>query len=320
MAWREQQKERKAAREALIAAGPMEALFVAKDNLEQALALFYDLIDSRLVYYPYESEEGADDLSHDDAERCLRAAFAGLVDQIVKRARAGSNDCIAATWIAANAFATAIHDLAFNKATARKLQLMARPALFLPSLRARQGTFTHDFQTVADAVRLSEDCLCNMSDNATHRLDSPVTFLIAQVVEDVGWAQGYVRGWRDIYASGRRNSAQAASSPDASQEAVAFARRYESMTEEQYLVEHSCSPLYLQYDALPPLTKATVEEWWTTAVRREVTRRFRSMKGTRLYDLLKGNKPHEKLDDLRRRGKMALRSLARSAPQDPHPS
>ena len=320
MAWSEQQKERKAARAALIAVGPREALFVAKDNLEQALALFYDLIDSRLVYHPYESEEGADELSHDDAERCLRAAFVELVGQIVKRARAGSNDFIAATWIAAHAFTTAIHDLSFNKATARKLQSMTRQALFLPSLRARQGTFTHDFQTVADALRLSEDCLCNMDDNAPHRLDSPVTFLIAQVVEDVEWNQRFVRGHRDGPVVSDKQSAKSGPSQGALKELVARARSSEAKIEEQYLLARSCSPIDLQSEALPPLTKATADEWWTKAVRREVTRRFRSMKGTRLYALLNGNKPHEKLDDLRRRGKKALRSLARADPQDPHPS
>ena len=76
----------------------------------------------------------------------------------------------------------------------------------------------------------------------------------------------------------------------------------------------------LQYEGLPPLTRSTAGEWWSKAVRAEVTRRFQGLEHTLLYAELQGNKAHEKLDDLRRRAKSALRSLAHPDPQNPQPS
>jgi hypothetical protein len=160
-----------------------------------------------------------------------------------------------------------------------------------------------------------------MADNAVHRLDSPVTHLIAEMVESIAWTQEHLRAGRELYARFRAPRVAARRATRVPKEDTAFANRIAAMTEDEYLVKlHHCRLDTLHYDSLPPLTKATADEWWNKAVRQEVTRRFAFLDGTRLYALLRGNKPHEKLDDLRRRGKDALRSLARPTPQNPHPS
>jgi len=319
-AWRERRKQRKAEQEALIATDPRNAMNVAQDHMDYAVEVFSALINKGALFFPLESVDGKD-FSSDHAAQCLCSRFSSLTQQVAKYARLGHRDFIAATWWAARLFTEVVHDLAFDKATAQELEWYARRSLFLPSLRARPGSFTYDFQTVASTLHLSEDCLCHMTDSAAHKLDSPVTSLIADVVEFIGWTQEHTRFGREFYANARKRHANRRSRARLPKPDADYARRIEAMTEDEYLVTiHHCRPETLHYDRLPPLTKATADEWWTKAVRQEVTKRFPSLAGTRLHALLKGNKPHEKLDDLRRRGKHALRSLARPTPQNPHPS
>ena len=320
-AWLESRKQRKAEQTALIAADPRKAMSVAQDRLDYGIELFSALIEKGVLYYEQKTTDGTQDFSCDHAAQSLCSRLSSLNQKFAKYARAGHPDFVAAAWWTAKLFAELVHDLAFDKETARKLESYARRSLFLPSLRARPGTFTHDFQTVAETLHLSEDCLCHMADSAAHRLDSPVTRLIAEVVESIGWAQEHVRIGREFYTRSRELHADPKFMARLPKGEATFAHRLNAMTEDEYLVQiHHSRPETLHYDRLPPLTRATADEWWIKAVRQEVTKCFASLQGTRLHALLKGNKPHEKLDDLRRRGKDALRSLGRPTPQNPHPS
>jgi hypothetical protein len=144
--------------------------------------------------------------------------------------------------------------------------------------------------------------------------------LIAERVEMVGYIQDHLFFERERHAFTRslldNETYMKRSTPDN----IEHTRRLAAMSVEDYLVnEGACRPEFLHYSSLPDLTKETVNEWWDKAVRDQVTRLFADLEGTHVYNLLKGNKPHEKLDDLRRRGKSALRSLALPPLKTPTP-
>lgn len=319
--WVKRRDQRKAEQAAMIAADPREALQSMQDRLDYALEVLFDLIDKRTLFYQMRTADGAEDFSHDEAAQSLCTRYAWLTRQMIKYAHAGNPECVTAVWESAKLLVDALHDLALDKRTARELQRYARHSLFLPSLRALSGVFTYDFPAVADALHLSEDCLVHMARAAGHKLDSPVTRLIAEVVEAIGWEQARVRQGREHYARLRTLHADRKFMARLPKGDAAYAKRVDAMTADEYLVRcYGCRPDALPFAELPPLTKATADEWWSKAVRPEATRRFATLTGTRLYGILRGNKPHEKLDDLRRRGKVSLRSLARPTPQDPHPS
>jgi hypothetical protein len=320
-AWLERRKQRQAEQAALIAADPQQAMSVAQERLDYGVELLCALIESGTLFHEIKSVDGTFHDSCELAGGCLSTRFAYLARQAAKYALAGHGDFIGVVWSAAQLLTEAVHELACDKDHARELEKHARRSLFLPSLRARATTFTHNFQEVADSIHLSEDCLCHVADTAAYKLDSRVTRLVAEVVEFIGWTQAHLKAERDMYAhtcallTDRRVMARKP------KDSTAYARRVAAMTVEEYLVKsRCCRPETLHYDSLPPLTKATADEWWAKAVRQELTRRFADLAGSRLHDQLKGVKPHEKLDDLRRRGKSALRSLARPTPPDPHPS
>ena len=303
-AWKERQDQRKAEHAAMIAADPWKASQTAQAQLDDALELFSALIDEGALHYTLKSVDGTQDHSSDEAAQCLCSRISYLTRLVASFAHAGHPDFVASAWRGAKFLTEVVHDLAFDKETAPVLERYARRSLFLPSLRARQGTFTHDFQTVAETLHLSEDCLCHMEGASTHKLDSPITHLVAEVVELIGWIQEHLRSGRELYTHSRKVYADQRSKKHPSKGDNAFARRIDAMTEDEYLVSFQhCRPATLHYDKLPPLTKATADEWWNKAVRTEITLRFATLEGTRLYTLLKGYKPHQKLDDLRRRSK-----------------
>jgi len=320
-AWNERRDQRKAEHAAMIAEDPWKASQTAQAQLDDALELFSALIDKGALHYRLKSVDGTQDHSTDEAARCLCSRISYLTRLVASFAHAGHPDFVASAWGAAKSLTELVHDLAFDKETAPVLERYARRSLFLPSLRARPATFTHDFQAVAETLHLSENCLCHMEGASTHKLDSPITHLVAEVVELIGWIQEHLRSGRELYTHSRKVHADQRSKKHPSKGDNAFARRIDAMTEDEYLVSFQhCRPATLHYDKLPPLTKATADEWWNKAVRTEITLRFATLEGTRLYTLLKGYKSHQKLDDLRRRSKLALRSLARPTPQNPHPS
>ena len=320
-AWNERRDQRKAEHAAMIAEDPWKASQTAQAQLDDALELFSALIDKGALHYTLKSVDGTQDHSTDQAAQCLCSRISYMTRLVASFAHAGHPDFVASAWGAAKFLTELVHDLAFDKETAPVLERYARRSLFLPSLRARPATFTHDFQAVAETLHLSENCLCHMEGASTHKLDSPITHLVAEVVELIGWIQEHLRSGRELYTHSRKVHPDQRSKKPPSKGDSAFASRIDAMTEDEYLVSFQhCRPATLHYDKLPPLTKATADEWWIKAVRPEITLRFTTLEGTRVYALLNGNKPHEKLDDLRRRGKSALRSLSRPTPQDPHPS
>jgi hypothetical protein len=318
--WIEQWKQRKAEHVAMIEADPEKALSVAREQIDYGTLLLVELLERKTLFTQYRDVPGFPDGDSDPVGDCLASRFGTLAQHVAKYARAGRHDLILAVWSAAKLLTETIHDLAFDKDHARTLQTFTRRSMFLPSLRARPATFTYDFQTVADALCLSEDCLCDMSDRAAHKLDSPVTRLIAERVEIVGYIQDHLFFERERHAFTRSLLDNVTYMKRATPDEIEHTRRLAAMSVEDFLVKQgACRPEFVHYHDLPALTKDTVDEWWNKAVRDQVTRLFAELEGTHVYSLLKGNKPHEKLDDLRRRGKSALRSLAPPPLKTPTP-
>lgn len=305
----------------MIAADPEKALSTARELFDAGTQLLFDLVEKKALYREYRDIPGLPDGDRDAATECLASRFGTLSRQVAKYARAGHRDVTLAVWSAAHVLTETIHDMALNKERARELEVFARRSLFLPSLRAIPATFTHDFQVVAGNLHLSENCLCHMAGRAAHKLDAPITRLIAERVEIIGHLRDVVMMTHDRYALTCALLEDADYMKRAPPHAIEHVRSVAAKPVEDFLVNDGfCRPEHLHYADLPELTKDTADEWWRMAVRDQVTRLFADMEGTHLYRLLKGNKPHEKLDDLRRRGKSALRSLARPTPQNPHPS
>jgi hypothetical protein len=225
-------------------------------------------------------------------------------------------------WKAGHLFAETVHDIALAGKQAHNLEPVARRSNYLPSLRTRQSTFTYDSRAVANRLHLAEDCLSNTAKGAKHRLDVPITNLVAAIVESIGATQEQLRAARATYQRIRAAYANPKTRAGLPPLAAALVKGTDSLTEEGYLVKHGFPAETLSYDSLPPLTKATADEWWDKAVRQEVVRRLEdnSPESTRLRQSVSYLKRYEQLADLRRRAKSALRSLARPTRQAPTPS
>jgi len=320
--WRGQQKNRTAERTALVAFDPLVAMFVARDYLRAATDMVSEMyLRGAFVRHPVNTS-GDHKQTRNPVTEGLSREIMELMQQIDRYARAGYPEFMETAWLIGQLFAETIHDVALDKAKACKLEPVARRSLFMPSLRTRQKTFAYDFKEMAANLHLSEDCLSNTSGDASHRLDTPITKLVAEIVESIGSIQVQLRTARGVYQRIRAAYADPQSLVGLPKSVVAYIASADVGTEEQYLERHSFHPETLNYDSLPPLTKATAEEWWDRAVSREVSRRLNDHgpESMHLRKLVHYLKPYEQLADLRRRSKVALRTLARPTRQAPPPS
>lgn len=317
--WRDQQQAEQAA---LIAVDPWMAMCVAKERMREGFEVLSQLVDQGALARPSKGENGALNTSGDPALDAICRAFELLKHKVAQHTRNGRTECVAATWGAGLFFAELIHELAANEVTARKLERHARRSLYLPTLQARQPTFTYDFKHVADVLHLAEDCISNTAKDAQHRLATPITNLVVDIVESIGVIQVSLRAARATYQRIRAAYADPKSRAGLPPTAVALLEGTDAMTEDEYLVRHGFSAENLSYDALPPLTKATADVWWDRAVKQVVNRRLSDPgpESKRLRRLVHYLKPYEQLADLRRRCKSALCTVVRPTQQTPTPS
>jgi hypothetical protein len=316
--WHERWKARKAEQAALIETNPKDAMHVAHDRLDYGIEILTELIDKGTLFHEWKSVDGTLDHSWDEAAQCLCSRFSWLVDKATKYARAGNREFITSVWFAAKQLVETVHDVAFDKEHAAHLESCARSSLFLPSLRTWQNSFTYDFQAIAQTLNLSKDCIAWMGDDAQHKLDTPITRLVAEVVEHIGWEREHIRHGRETHARTKALHARPDYMARLPESDAAYAHRVDAMTEDEYLVEvHYSRRERLHYDSLPPLTKSTADEWWNKAVAQEVEWRFEKIKDSRLYDRLAGAKDYRKRADLKRRAKRALLAVAPPDTQAP---
>ncbi len=317
-AWRAWRELQKAENEALRHVDPVIALIVARNRIRDGFEVLSQLIDRGSVVL---QTPGGPNATNDPAADALCFAFEQLKLKVAQHARNGRPEFVATTWSAGLFFAEMIHELAANKKAVPKLVRLARRSLYLPSLQARQPTFTYGFKDVANILHLAEDCLSNTAKKAQHRLDTPITKMVADIVESIGVIQEQLRVARGVHQSIRSAYADPQSLVGLPKSVVAYIKSADVGTEEQYLKRQSFRPETLNYDSLPPLTKATADEWWDKAVSQEVSRRLNEHgpESMRLRKLVHYLKPYEQFADLRRRSKIALRSLARPTVKTPPP-
>jgi hypothetical protein len=316
---RELQELQKVDNKALRNVDPLMAMFVASNRIRDGVEVLSQFIDQETLVLP---SKGGLNPSRDPASDALCRAFELLMHQVAQYARNGRPEFVAATWAAGLFFAEMIHELAANKKALPKLEQLARRSLYLPSLQARQPTFTYGFKDVAKTLHLGEDCISNTAKKAKHRLDTPITKWVADIVESIGAIQEQLRVARGVYQRIRSAYADPQSLVGLPKSVVDYIASADVGTEEQYLERHSFRPETLSYDSLPPLTKATADEWWDKAVKQEVSRLLDASgpEIKRLRQLVNYLKPYEQPADLRRRSKVALRTLARPTRQAPPPA
>ncbi len=317
-AWRQWRALQKAENEALRYVDPMIAIIVANNRIRDGVEVLSQLLDKGPLVLP--PKDGLS-TSRDPADDAMCRAFELLKHKVAQHARNGRPEFVATTWAAGLFFAEMIHELAANKKAVPKLERLARRSLYLPSLQARQPTFTYGFKDVANILHLAEDCISNTAQKAQHRLDTPITKLVADIVETIGAIQEQLRAARSNYQCVRSAYADPKSLVGLPKSVVDYIANADVGTEEQYLKRQSFRPETLNYDSLPPLTKATTDEWWDKAVSQEVSRRLddHGPESMRLRKLVHYLKPYEQFADLRRRSKIALRSLARPTVKTPPP-
>ncbi len=307
---------------ALIALNPWLAMCAANEHLRDGFDVLSELVDLGRLARPSKGPDGAMNRVGDPAGDSVCRMFELFKHKVAQHARNGRPEFLAAAWNAGIFFAELIHELASNKEAARILERHARRSLYLPTLQARQPTFTYDFEDVAKTLHLAEDCVSNTSKNAQHRLDTPITRLVVDIVESIGVAQESLRAARATYQRIRAAYADPKTRVGLPPNAAALLAESDSMTEEAYLVSRGFASETFSYDSLPPLTRTTADEWWSKAVRQAVTRRLNdhSPECMRLRQSVHYLKTYEQVTDLRRRCKSALRNLARPTRQAPTPS
>jgi len=295
--------------EARIQADPGAAKLQAFKSIGAEVVVLLKLIRSKKLLQKFRYTDGIDrpHEAHDDAERALCDQVSWLVREVCKLARQGRFAPVNTVWHGARAMVETIHDMALA-GSVENLRSMAGDSFFLPSLRANPKTFTHDFEKVAQAVGLSQECVINMDSKALHQMDRPVTRFVAEVVEEIASEKREVEHAAETLAMFQRH---------AKAEPKGECAKYRGVSLEDYWREQSpYQQEALAYRQLPPLTKSTVPIWWKIAVKPLLHRSetLERIKGTPLYDELckaTDGKDYQVRDELKRRCRPRLASLAK---------
>lgn len=304
--WAKEWDAKTAEMDSLIEADAKNALRIASERLDYSIELLFRLIEKKSLFIPcYRNDDTIDDhFSHDEAAECLKQRLLTIREKVSQYALAGDSAMIHAVWSLSRNFAETIHDIALDRPD--RLEWLTMDSLFMPSLRAMPDNFRYDFPAIAKATRLSEECILDMRSKAAHRLDKPPTRFVANILQDVAFT---------IRSLGFEKRSLEHMRKSAARGLVEFLK-YADMPLEKWLLE-CCyyKPYQIHYDELPPLTKKTVSEWWEKAIKGEVERRFEKIKGSKFYAILEAatasKKDYEVRDELKRRCKQALHSLAR---------
>lgn len=303
-AWRQEQKEREQRMAAAVQADPRAAIKEAWQAMDYGVDLLLKVVDDAKL-------KEATPWLRDDALRLLSVRVDCLANDLARRTRAGDSRCAAIAWYAALALVEGIHFLALKQP--ERLRGTARRALFLPSLRATARTFDHDFPVIADAIQLSADCTVDMGPDARHQLDQPVTRFVAGLIDTIEYWKEIAEGAVDTV-----NGLRAAVEKNPTGEFGPWRRL---TLEEHWNGSYPRHPEKLAYRNLPPLTKATCDEWWNLAVKPmlEHPDMMIRIRGSRLHEeIVRGTetgKDYEVRDELKRRCRPKLKSLAREAKQ-----
>ena len=310
--YREPWPRQEAQMQAAIEADPKAALRDAYQRMDYGVALLLKLIASGKLRYSLTRADGTVHPSdtHDEAERVLCNRVTDLIQEVCKLAREGRFDPANTAWHGAKDLVETLHDVALQ-GPAESLGFIARGSLFLPSLRAKAKTFTHDFAEVAEALELSQDCVVNMSEEALHQLDSAATRLVAELIEDIAYWQREVRRSQEHLEIFQRRAVE--------RPGQGYEKFVGLSPADFWLKDYPRHQAELGYADLPPLDQATWQVWWKRAVkpRLEAPKTLEQLKGTTLYEELRRatdtGKDYELRDELKRRCKPKLKALAKPA-------
>jgi hypothetical protein len=295
--------------EARIQADPKAAHLNASQSISAEAVVLLKLIRSKKLLQKFQYTDGIDrpHEAHDEAERALCDQVTWLVREVCKLARQGRFAPVNTVWHGARAMVETIHEMALL-GTVDNLRCMARDSFFLPSLRAKPKTFSHDFDKVAAAIGLSEECVINMDSEALHQMDRPVTRFVAEMIEEIASEKREVERAEETLAMFQRLAKEEPKGEFAKYRGVAL--------EDYWRKQRPFQPEALSYRKLPPLSKSTVPTWWTIAVKPLLDRpeTLERIKGTQLYDELckaTDGKDYQIRDELKRRCRPRLASLAK---------
>jgi hypothetical protein len=297
------------AAEARIQADPKQARLKASQCMSADAVVLLKLIRSKRLLEKFEYTDGLDrpHEASDEAERALCDQVSWLVREVCKLAREGRFDPVNTVWQGARAMVETIHDMALH-GTVDNLRFMARDSFFLPSLRAKPTTFTHDFDKIAAAIGLSQECVINMDSKALHQMDRPVTRFVAEMIEEITSEKREVERAAETLA---RFQSLANEEPKGE-----FAKYRGVALEDYWREQRPFQQEALSYRKLPPLSKCTVPDWWTMALKPLLDRpeTLERIKGTQLYEDLcnaTDGKDYQVRDELKRRCKPKLAALAK---------
>ena len=181
--------------QASIQKNPHAALLEAHEAFDYGATMLLKLIESKKLFYRAEFTDGIERAheANDEAEGFFCGRVSWLIREACKLAKEGRFASVNMAWHGAKDLVETIHDMALT-GTVDNLTFIARHSLFLPSLRAKPKTFSHDFAEVQEALELSKDCVVNMDSEALHQLDRPATRLVAEILEDIASWLRDVRG------------------------------------------------------------------------------------------------------------------------------
>jgi len=294
---------------ARISADPRAAINEGYEAIDYGVEMLLKLIESKALFHKMVSRDGTEDHSHDEAISCLCSRADWIAGKIAEFARAGDPAALIRVWCGAKQYAEVVHYVATTKP--QRLRLLAGNSLFVPSLRAKSKTFTHDFKQVAEAIGLSQECNINMDSTAMHQLDKPATRLVAEILQDIAFWQRSIK-WDEESLKGMRRLA--IERPGSEWE------KYRNVSRDDWLRDHyPHNPEFFVYRELPPFTKDTVSEWWEKAVKPylEKASTLTKIRDTPFYESLRKatatGKDYEIRDELKRRCKPKLRTLAKPA-------
>ncbi len=272
----QKQKKRIAAH---VKADPRAAMTEAHQAIDYGVEMLLKIVESKAFFYKANYTDATDDRFHDDAISCLCTRANWISEKVAVFARAGEPSALICAWCGGQLFAEVIHHVALSKP--ESLKLLASDALFLPSLRAKSKTFTHDFEAVSKAIGLSQASIVNMDSSAMHQLDKPATRLVAEILEEIAswqrrikWDEGSLQQMQEL----------AKEHPGSEWE------KYRNVTLEDWIRDHyPHNPEVFVYRQLPPFNKNTVSDWWGKAVKPYLIKAstLTKIKGTPFYESLR---------------------------------
>jgi len=288
---------------------PRAAMREAHEALDYGVEILLKLIEAKTFFYRLVATDGSEDHVHDDAISSLCSRANWIDDKVAEFARAGDPAALIRIWCGGKQFAEVIHHVAMTNP--QRLKLLAGDSLFCPSLRAKPKTFTHDFEAIVKAIGLSDDCIINMDSSAMHQLDKPPTRLVAEILQEIASWRRTIK-WDE---QSLRNMREASiSHPGGEWE------KYRNISVEDWLrSQYPRRPEIFIYRQLPAFNKNTVPEWWEKAVKPYLEKRetLERIRGTPFYTSLckatETHKDYEVRDELKRRCKPKLMSLAKPA-------